>query len=205
MQAWARLTSRRGRRSQGSTTAIARTSPGSRTTRNVRPSSRRFCGTASRTGSARRTASLRSRSSSSRAVAQASVVFVYIAEAYSSDGWQMPANLEEDILIAQHTTAGERRAAARGGVERLGLTMRVLVDDMDNAVSEAFAARADLRRPEGRRGRVRGPPGAVGLRSGRRDSGARGDPRRRLAGASDLWFSKRSAFEYAQPRGEDGP
>jgi Iodothyronine deiodinase len=65
---------------------------------------------------------------------------VCIAEACSSDGWQMPANLEEDILIAQHTTLGERRAAARGSVERLGLTMRVLVDDMDNAVSEALAA-----------------------------------------------------------------
>jgi Iodothyronine deiodinase len=71
---------------------------------------------------------------------RASVVFAYVAEAHSSDGWQMSANLEEDVLVAQHTTFGERCAAARAGADRLGLTMPVLVDDMDNAVSEAFAA-----------------------------------------------------------------
>ena len=44
------------------------------------------------------------------------------------------------MLLAQHTTLEERFAAARAGVERLGLTMSVLVDGMDDAVSEAFAA-----------------------------------------------------------------
>jgi hypothetical protein len=34
----------------------------------------------------------------------------------------------------------DRFAAAREGVARLGLTMPVLVDGMDDAVSEAFAA-----------------------------------------------------------------
>lgn len=71
---------------------------------------------------------------------RASVVFVYVAEAHSSDGWQMPANLEEDVLIPQHTTLSERCEAARTGAHRLGLTMPVLVDDLDNAVGEAFAA-----------------------------------------------------------------
>lgn len=52
----------------------------------------------------------------------------------------MPANLEEDVLIPQHRTLSERCEAARTGAHRLGLTMPVLVDDMDNAVSEAFAA-----------------------------------------------------------------
>ena len=68
------------------------------------------------------------------------MVFVYIAEAHSTDGWQLQSNLDDDVLIAQHTTLEERFAAARAGIARLDLTMPVLVDGMDNAVSEAFAA-----------------------------------------------------------------
>jgi hypothetical protein len=65
---------------------------------------------------------------------------VYIAEAHATDGWQLPANLEEGVLVANHVTIEDRFAAARAGVERLGLTMPVLVDAMDDAVSTAFAA-----------------------------------------------------------------
>jgi hypothetical protein len=65
---------------------------------------------------------------------------VYIAEAHATDGWQLAANLEEGVLVANHVTIEDRFAAARAGVERLGLTMPVLVDAMDDAVSTAFAA-----------------------------------------------------------------
>jgi Iodothyronine deiodinase len=68
------------------------------------------------------------------------VVFVYIAEAHSTDGWQLPANLEDDVLLAQHRSIEQRLAAASASVTRLGLTMPVLVDDMDDGVSNAFAA-----------------------------------------------------------------
>ena len=71
---------------------------------------------------------------------RADTVFVYVAEAHSTDGWQLPSNLEDDALLAQHRTLEYRVGAARLGVERLGLTMPVLVDPMDDAVSEAFAA-----------------------------------------------------------------
>ena len=71
---------------------------------------------------------------------RASTVFVYIAEAHATDGWQMQSNLDDDVLLANHTTIEERFAAAREGVARLGLTMPVLVDAMDDAVSNAFAA-----------------------------------------------------------------
>jgi hypothetical protein len=57
-------------------------------------------------------------------------------------------------------TRKERFAAAREGVERLGLTMPVLVDDMDDAVSEAFAAwpeRLYVGEPGGRLAYVGGP------------------------------------------------
>jgi hypothetical protein len=71
---------------------------------------------------------------------RASVVFVYVAEAHAVDEWQMQANLDEGVLVRQHVTLEDRIAAARQGVERLGLTMPVLVDGMDDAVSGAFAA-----------------------------------------------------------------
>ena len=67
-------------------------------------------------------------------------MFVYIAEAHATDGWQMQSNLDEEVLVANHTTIEERFAAALAGVDRLGLTLPVLVDRMDDAVSNAFAA-----------------------------------------------------------------
>jgi hypothetical protein len=67
-------------------------------------------------------------------------VFVYIAEAHATDGWQMQSNVDEDVLVANHVTIEDRFAAARAGVERLGLTMPVLVDRMDDAAGNALAA-----------------------------------------------------------------
>jgi type I thyroxine 5'-deiodinase len=71
---------------------------------------------------------------------RADLVFVYIAEAHSTDGWQMESNVDEGILVANHVTIDDRFAAARAGVERLNLTLPVVVDPMDDAVSNAFAA-----------------------------------------------------------------
>jgi hypothetical protein len=91
---------------------------------------------------------------------RANVVFVYIAEAHALDEWQMQSNLDEGVLLRQHVTLDERFAAARAGVERLGLTMPVLVDGIDDAVSEAFAAwpeRLYVAEPGGRLAYVGGP------------------------------------------------
>lgn len=71
---------------------------------------------------------------------EAAFAFVYIAEAHTTDGWQLKANLEEDVLLPSHVTLDDRFAAARAGVKRLGMTLPVLVDDMDDAVSDAFSA-----------------------------------------------------------------
>jgi len=92
---------------------------------------------------------------------RASFFFVYIAEAHSTDGWQLQSNLDEGVLLAQHTTLDERFAAAREGARRLGLTMPVLVDAMDNAVSDAFAAWPERIYVVGSDGRIvfKGGPG----------------------------------------------
>jgi hypothetical protein len=63
-----------------------------------------------------------------------------VAEAHPVDEWQLPANEEDGVLIAQHATLEERIAAAREAAARLRLTMPVLVDGMDDAASRAFAA-----------------------------------------------------------------
>ena len=52
----------------------------------------------------------------------------------------MESNEEAGICIRQHTTFAERIAAAHFCAERLGLTIPTLVDAMDNAVCEQFAA-----------------------------------------------------------------
>lgn len=56
------------------------------------------------------------------------------------DGWQTESNEQEGICIRQPTTFEERLVAARLCTERLALTIPTLVDGMDNAVSELFAA-----------------------------------------------------------------
>ena len=52
----------------------------------------------------------------------------------------MPANLEEDAIVTQQTTLQQRRQQAYETAERLGLTLPLLLDEMDNATSIAFAA-----------------------------------------------------------------
>ena len=52
----------------------------------------------------------------------------------------MDSNEEAGIRVVQHTTLEDRVAEARAGAERLGLSMPVLVDGMENEASEAFAA-----------------------------------------------------------------
>jgi hypothetical protein len=52
----------------------------------------------------------------------------------------MPVNETEGIRVRQQRALDERIAAARDAAGRLGLTMPLLVDDMDNAASVAFAA-----------------------------------------------------------------
>jgi len=87
-------------------------------------------------------------------------VFVYVAEAHALDEWQLQANVDEGVLVHQHVTLEERFAAAREGVARLRLTMPVLVDGIDNLVSEAFAAwpeRLYVARRGGRLAYVGGP------------------------------------------------
>ena len=65
---------------------------------------------------------------------------MYIAEAHPTDEWQVGSNETEGVLLEQHTSFEERKAAAVAMEESLGLKVPQLIDGMDDAASEAFAA-----------------------------------------------------------------
>ncbi len=68
---------------------------------------------------------------------------VYIQEAHPSDGWQMTINEQEEVVYEQPKTAAEREALADACVLHLKLSIPTLVDDMTNAVDQAYAALPD--------------------------------------------------------------
>jgi type I thyroxine 5'-deiodinase len=72
--------------------------------------------------------------------ARASFYVVYIAEAHAEDGWQTRSNEQEGVVIKQHTTLEERRAAAMRCTRELALTIPMLVDGMDDEAGRAFSA-----------------------------------------------------------------
>ena len=68
---------------------------------------------------------------------------VYIEEAHPTDGWQMPSNVEQHVLVASAHTFGERDAAADTCVVKLGLKIPALVDDMQDSTERAYTGWPD--------------------------------------------------------------
>ncbi len=68
---------------------------------------------------------------------------VYIREAHPTDGWQIKANLRDDILFLQPTTHGQRVDLAKEMCETLHLKMPTLIDHIDNRVGQAYNALPD--------------------------------------------------------------
>ena len=90
---------------------------------------------------------------------------VYIAEAHADDGWQTTSNRQEGVIIRQHQTLDERRAAARRCARELSLTIPMLLDGMDDAAHTTFSAWPERIYILGTDGRVvyRGGPGPYGF------------------------------------------
>lgn len=65
---------------------------------------------------------------------------VYIQEAHPSDGWQVQANLDEDVVMAAPKTMAEREAVAEVCMLKLSLDMPMVVDAMDDAIDAAYNA-----------------------------------------------------------------
>lgn len=65
---------------------------------------------------------------------------IYIQEIHPTDGWQVPANVRDEILYAQPTTANERAEVAAVCMLNLKFEMPMLLDNMNNDVDTQYAA-----------------------------------------------------------------
>ena len=79
---------------------------------------------------------------------------VYIQEAHPTDGWQTDSNVAEGILFRQHQSYEEREAVATTCSLGLHLSIPVLVEEMDNAIDEAYGAAPERLYLMGADGRV---------------------------------------------------
>ena len=71
---------------------------------------------------------------------QVAFFVVYIQEAHPTDGWQVDSNVQEGVLYRQHRTFEEREAVAQACSLDLHMPMAVLIEDIDNAIDEAYGA-----------------------------------------------------------------
>ena len=65
---------------------------------------------------------------------------VYVQEAHPTDGWQVESNVAEGVLFQQHQSYTEREAVATTCSLDLHLSIPVLVEEMNNAIDEAYGA-----------------------------------------------------------------
>jgi len=79
---------------------------------------------------------------------------VYVQEAHPTDGWQVESNIEENILLHQHRNYEEREEAAQACAIGLQISLPTLVEEMDNAIDEAYGAAPERLYLIGKDGRV---------------------------------------------------
>lgn len=65
---------------------------------------------------------------------------IYIKEIHPTDGWQVEANERESVLFQQHRSMAERIETGQACMLKTGCEIPALVDEMDDAVSRAYAA-----------------------------------------------------------------
>jgi len=63
---------------------------------------------------------------------------VYVTEAHPTDGWQVPDNEKDGILIAKHKIFADREKAAEQLRKDLGLKLPIVIDGMDDKISKAY-------------------------------------------------------------------
>src|SRR5688572_372478 len=74
---------------------------------------------------------------------RAHLFLVYIREAHPTDGWQVPANVRDNVLVADPKSLEERRKVAREFAAQFKLKLPILVDTLDDRLERAYAAWPD--------------------------------------------------------------
>ena len=93
-------------------------------------------------------------------------LLVYIREAHPTDGWQVPANQRDGVLLATPKSIEQREENATSCVRSLGIHFTTLVDNMDNKVELDYAGWPDRLYLVGKDGRIgwKSAPGPAGFR-----------------------------------------
>ena len=65
---------------------------------------------------------------------------VYVQEAHPTDGWQTDSNIQEGVLFRQHQSYEEREGVAQSCSIDLNIGLPMLIEEMDNAIDEAYGA-----------------------------------------------------------------
>jgi hypothetical protein len=100
---------------------------------------------------------------------------VYVREAHPTDGWQVPRNEKENILLASAKSYDEKDDHAAACARNLGITFTTLVDGMDNATEKAYTAWPDRYYILDTGGTIvtKGAPGPAGFRAEQIDEAVR--------------------------------
>ena len=91
---------------------------------------------------------------------------VYLREAHPSDGWQMPSNVRDKVVIPTPASFDERTAVAKRCVDELSIEFPAVIDDFDDSTDEAYNGWPDRIYLIDREGRVayKGKPGPFGFK-----------------------------------------
>src|SRR5258706_6550724 len=97
---------------------------------------------------------------------RAGIFAVYIKEAHPTDGWQVPANVRDNILVQNPKTTDERRKVAQDFASQFKFSIPILVDGVDDRVGAAYAAWPDRIYVIDSEGKIayKGAPGPRGFR-----------------------------------------
>ena len=68
---------------------------------------------------------------------------VYIQEAHSTDGWQLPSNLRDNVLYEDPKTDEARAEVASACVRNLKIEIPALLDTVDNSTERAYTGWPD--------------------------------------------------------------
>lgn len=79
---------------------------------------------------------------------------VYVQEAHPTDGWQTDSNIQEGVLFRQHRSYEEREEVAQTCSIDLHIGLPILIEEMDNAIDEAYGAAPERLYLVGADGRV---------------------------------------------------
>jgi type I thyroxine 5'-deiodinase len=90
---------------------------------------------------------------------------VYIREAHTSDVWQDPGNLKDNVVFAKPASFEERSQLGQMCVVKLGINFPAVVDGFDNSTERAYTSWPDRLYVIDRDGRVayKSRPGPFGF------------------------------------------